>query len=162
MKFRFHLVHIGDTHVGREHRVEGAMEGRAGPSVWNYHACCLPEGMDSGVSSACAEDGHPGPAKALHRVFEHSLNRPLIGLALPACEVRSVVLNNELQRSRLHSAQLTTDGTDVKADDTDETVVIGVIFFTSVSSVVKVNEWLLELSPRWRRCSRTRVMPMRH
>ena len=60
--------------------------------------------MNSCIGSACAKDGHPGPAKALHRVFEHSLNRPLIGLTLPACEVRSIVLKNELQRSRLHSA----------------------------------------------------------
>jgi hypothetical protein len=64
----------------------------------------LTQRMNSRIRSACAKDGHAGPAKALHRVFEHSLNRPLIGLTLPACEVRSVVLKNELQRSRLHAA----------------------------------------------------------
>ena len=74
------------------------------PSPCDSHTRRLTQRVDSCIGSACAKDGHPGPAKALHRVFEHSLNRPLIGLTLPACEVRSIVLKNELQRSRLHSA----------------------------------------------------------
>lgn len=67
-------------------------------------ARCLSQRMHSGIGSSSAKDGDMAPAKALHRVFEHSLNRPLIGLTLPACEVRSVILKNELQRSRLHCA----------------------------------------------------------
>lgn len=66
--------------------------------------CCLAQRVNSGIGPSCAKDGDTGPAKALHRVFEHSLNRPLIGLTLPACEMRSVILKNELQRSRLHCA----------------------------------------------------------
>jgi hypothetical protein len=58
--------------------------------------------MDSSISSTCTEDGDMGPAKALHRVFEHSLDRPFIGLSLPACETRSFILKNELKRSRFH------------------------------------------------------------
>jgi hypothetical protein len=58
--------------------------------------------VNSGVGSACAKNGDMGPAKALHRVFEHSLNRPLIGLALPACETRSFILKNKQKGSRFH------------------------------------------------------------
>jgi hypothetical protein len=43
-----------------------------------------------------------GSAKALHRVFEHSLDSPFIGLSLPACETRTFILKNEMQRSRFH------------------------------------------------------------
>jgi hypothetical protein len=92
----------GDTYVSRQDRIERPAERMGGPLLRNDHAGSLAECVNSSVGSACAEDGDVGFAKALHRVFEHSLDRPFIGLTLPACEASSIILKNELQRSRFH------------------------------------------------------------
>jgi hypothetical protein len=97
-----HLVRLCHSHILRQNGVQCALQGIVRPLDGDDHSCCLAEGVNSGVGPSCAEDGDAGPAKALHRVFEHSLNRPLIGLTLPACEASSIILKNELQRSRFH------------------------------------------------------------
>jgi hypothetical protein len=102
MELLLHLVHPGNPDIARKDRIESALQFGWCPSLRHVDSRRLAERMNAGVGSAGAKDGDTGPAKALHRVFEHSLNRPLIGLTLPACEVRSVILKNELQRSRLH------------------------------------------------------------
>jgi hypothetical protein len=92
----------GDPNVAGKNGVERSAQSMRRPFRRDDHAGGLTEGVNSGVGSACAEDGDMGFAKALHRVFEHSLDRPLIGLTLPACEASSIILKNELQRSRFH------------------------------------------------------------
>lgn len=104
VKALMHVIRPRHSHVSRQDCVQRALEIGCRPLRRHVDTGRLAERVNSGVGSACAEDGDTGPAKALHRVFEHSLNRPLIGLTLPACEVRSVILKNELQRSRLHCA----------------------------------------------------------
>ena len=89
-------------HVRWKYRVEHSLERYGVPSTGDPHSCCLTKGMNTGVGPARAKHGDMGPAKALHRVFEHSLNRPFIGLALPACETRSFILQYKLKGSRFH------------------------------------------------------------
>lgn len=102
MKIRAHLEDARYVDLSWQNRVQCTPDGLGVPALRNPHTGRLSKRMHSGVGSACAKDGDVGPAKALQRVFEHSLDRPFIRLPLPPCEVSSVVLNNELQRSHFH------------------------------------------------------------
>ena len=102
MEVGTHLVRPRYSYVTGENCVESAAEALSSPPFGDSYSGGLTERVHTGVGPTRAEDGDVGPAKALHRVFEHSLNRPFIRLPLPSREVRSVVLKNELQRSRFH------------------------------------------------------------
>jgi hypothetical protein len=68
----------------------------------DLHARRLTQRVNTSVGSPCAKDTDVSSTKALHCFFEDALHGSLVWLSLPACEVRSIILKNELHRSRLH------------------------------------------------------------
>jgi hypothetical protein len=50
--------------------------------------------MDTSVGAPRPDHRNVRCAKPLQRLFQHTLNRPFIGLALPSGEMRSVILKN--------------------------------------------------------------------
>ena len=57
--------------------------------------------MNAGISAARSMNRYRSSLEGRQRILEYTLNRRAFGLALPAYELRAVVLDCELQRSQM-------------------------------------------------------------
>src|SRR5512143_1253572 len=101
---------IGDI-AGIEYPYVPGQKGVEGPHdhLWGQprrrpEGCHLPDGMDTGISPARAENLRIFSSYLLQPLLKHLLNRASPGLYLPAMVARPIILDNQLHVPRHHAA----------------------------------------------------------
>ncbi len=95
VKIRRNLVGLEDPDVSGQPVIQRPLDGESGEVALGLEVGNLPEGMDSGVGPACADQGRAEPRELLESLLKVSLNSWAIGLDLPSVIGLTRVLNDE-------------------------------------------------------------------
>jgi hypothetical protein len=107
VKLVSHLDRLRDPDVGGKDRIQCAPQALHVPSIRNPNSHRLASRVYAGVGSTGAQRRDSGSTQPLERVFQDTLNRPLLRLPLPSAETRPVVVQHELHGALGHCRKAT-------------------------------------------------------
>ena len=99
-------MRFGDPDVARQLLVERPAQPVRRPMRFNGHSGRLAAGMDARVGPPGSCHWHRTVGQPAEHLFQHTLHRACCGLHLPAGEVRSVVLHDELDHAPRHCLEI--------------------------------------------------------
>ena len=106
VKLGMHRSHVGYPEVGRQLAVQRALKSLRGPVRPKLDAHGLSAGVHPGVGAPGPSDPDRGVDEALQGRLQLTLHGAAVGLDLPTGEVRSVVLQDQLEGPLRHSEKL--------------------------------------------------------